>query len=44
MSRVNQMIEVPGDSVPGRGSLTQRLGGETEDNLFLRRVLQFQVA
>ena len=44
MSRVNLMIEVAGDSVPGRGSLTQRLGGETEDNLFLRRVLQFQVA
>lgn len=44
MSRVNQMKEVPGDSVPGRGSLTQRLVGETEDNLFLKRVLQFQVA
>lgn len=44
MSRVNQMKEVPGDGVPDRGSLTQRLVGETEDNLFLKRVLQFQEA
>lgn len=38
------MKEVPGDGVLGRGSLTQRLVGKTEDNLFLKRVLQFQVA
>ena len=44
MSRVNQMKEVPGHGVPGRGSLTQRLGDETEDSLFLKRALQFQVA
>ena len=38
---MSQTKGVPGDGVPGREDLTQRLGGEKEGSLFAR-ALQFR--